>query len=134
MKQLKKTALFIIASMFMIFGISFVPAATYAANSTNICDQDVPQEVKDANGCKGTSSADFNKVVVNIINGVIGALSIVVVIMIIVGGVGYLTSGGDAGKVEKAKKTILYAVIGAVICVLAFAITNFVATGLKKAG
>ena len=37
-----------------------------------------------------------------------------------------MTSSGDAAKVEKAKKTILYGVIGLVICVLSFAIVNWV--------
>ena len=37
-----------------------------------------------------------------------------------------MTSSGEAAKVEKAKKTILYGLIGLVICVLAFAIVNFV--------
>ena len=37
-----------------------------------------------------------------------------------------MTSAGDAGKVKKAKDTILYGVIGLVIVVLAFAIVNFV--------
>ena len=61
-----------------------------------------------------------------ILNGVIAALGIVAVIVIIIGGVSYMTSTGDAGKVKKAKDTILYGVIGLVICVLAFAIVNFV--------
>ncbi|MBQ3348364.1 hypothetical protein IJJ36_04015 [Candidatus Saccharibacteria bacterium] len=64
--------------------------------------------------------------IINIINGVVGALAIVAVIVIIIGGVQYMTSSGDAGKVKKAKDTILYGVIGLVICVLAFAIVNFV--------
>ena len=61
-----------------------------------------------------------------IINVVIGVLGIVAVIVIILGGVQYMTSTGDAGKVKKAKDTILYGVIGLVVCVLAFAIVNFV--------
>ena len=62
----------------------------------------------------------------NIIKSVIGVLGLVCVIVIIIGGVNYMTSSGDAGKVKKAKDTILYGVIGLVICVLAFAIVNFV--------
>ena len=62
----------------------------------------------------------------SIIKAVIGVLGLVCVIVIIIGGVNYMTSSGDAGKVKKAKDTILYGVIGLVICVLAFAIVNFV--------
>lgn len=61
-----------------------------------------------------------------IIKSVIGILGLVCVIVIIIGGVNYMTSSGDAGKVKKAKDTILYGVVGLVICVLAFAIVQFV--------
>lgn len=61
-----------------------------------------------------------------ILNAIIGVLALVAVVVMIVGGVSYMTSSGDAGKVKKAKDTILYGLIGLVICVLAFAIVNFV--------
>lgn len=70
--------------------------------------------------------ADLTTTIINIINAVIGVLGLVCVIVIIVGGVQYMTSTGEPGKVKKAKDTILYGVIGLVICVLAFAIVNFV--------
>ena len=65
-----------------------------------------------------------------IINAVIGVLGLVCVVIIIVGGVNYMTSSGDAGKVKNAKDTILYGIIGLVICVLAFAIVNFVLSNI----
>ncbi|MBR2994446.1 hypothetical protein IKF32_00810 [Candidatus Saccharibacteria bacterium] len=61
-----------------------------------------------------------------IINAVIGVLGLVCVVVMIIGGVNYMTSSGDAGKVKKAKDTILYGLIGLVVCVLAFALVNFV--------
>lgn len=61
-----------------------------------------------------------------ILNAIIGILALVAVVVMIVGGVSYMTSSGDAGKVKKAKDTILYGLIGLVVCVLAFAIVNFV--------
>lgn len=75
-------------------------------------------------------AGDLQTTVIGVINGIIGALSLVAVIIIILGGIGYMTSSGDAGKVKKAKDTILYGVIGLVICVLAFAIVNFVIVNL----
>lgn len=73
--------------------------------------------------------------VIGILNAVIGVLSFVCVVVIIIGGVNYMTSSGDAGKVKKAKDTILYGIIGLVVCVLAFAIVNFVISSiLKEAG
>ena len=72
----------------------------------------------------GTTDLESN--IINIINGVIAVLGLVAVVVIIIGGINYMTSSGDAGKVKKAKDTILYGVIGLVICVLAFAIVNFI--------
>lgn len=80
----------------------------------------------------GGKSDTLVKNVTSIINAVIAVLGIVAVVVIIVGGIGYMTSSGDAGKVKKAKDTILYGVIGLVIVVLAFAIVNFVILNILK--
>ena len=61
-----------------------------------------------------------------ILNAVIGVLALVAVVVMIVGGVSYMTSSGDTGKVKKAKDTILYACIGLIVCALSFAIVNWV--------
>lgn len=65
-----------------------------------------------------------------IINFVIGVIGLVSVGFIIYGGIQYSMSAGDSSKVTKAKNTILYAVIGLIVSVMAFAIVNFVITGL----
>lgn len=66
----------------------------------------------------------------SVIKTAIKILSIIVgiaaVIMIIVGGFLYVTSGGDSGKTATAKNTILFAIIGLVIAALAQIIVNFV--------
>lgn len=54
---------------------------------------------------------------------IIGAIA---VIMIIVGGIKYTTSNGDASKVTSAKNTIMYSVVGLVVALLAYAIVRFV--------
>ena len=61
--------------------------------------------------------------VVNVLLFVIGAIS---VIMLIYGGIRYTTSGGNANNVTAAKNTIMYAIIGLVIAIFAFAIVNWV--------
>lgn len=78
------------------------------------------------------SGNELQSAVISIINAVVGVLALVCVIVIIIGGVNYMTSSGDAGKVKKAKDTILYGVIGLVVCVLAFAIVNFVIANILK--
>lgn len=61
--------------------------------------------------------------ITNVLLFLIGAIS---VIMIVVGGLRYVVSGGDASKVSGAKNTILYAIVGLIVALLAFAIINFV--------
>jgi hypothetical protein len=63
----------------------------------------------------------------NIIVFITGAIS---VLMIIIGGLRYVTSGGDQGGITSAKNTILYAVIGLIVSVMAYAIVNFVLTNI----
>ncbi len=63
------------------------------------------------------------RTITNVMLFVIGAIS---VIMLIVGGIRYVVSGGDSTKVQDAKNTILYAIVGVVVAILAFAVVNFV--------
>lgn len=62
-------------------------------------------------------------IIVNALLFIIGALSVV---MLIYGGIRYTISGGDSNAVTAAKNTIMYAIIGIVVAVLAYAIVNFV--------
>ena len=65
-------------------------------------------------------------------NTILYIVGIIAVIMLIIGGIKYVVSGGDAKKVTDAKNTVLYAIIGLVICFLAFAIVNFVISALPS--
>ena len=51
--------------------------------------------------------------------------AIIAVIVIVVGGIQYVTSNGNPSAVQKAKQTIMYAAIGLVISLMAVAIVNF---------
>jgi len=65
------------------------------------------------------------KTITNVLLFLIGAIS---VIMLIIGGIRYTISNGDSGAVTSAKNTILYAIIGLVVAILAYALVNFVIT------
>lgn len=65
-------------------------------------------------------------------NTILYIVGIVAVIMLIIGGIKYVISGGDSKKVTDAKNTVLYAIIGLVIAFLAFAIVNFVISALPS--
>lgn len=74
----------------------------------------------------GDGNGDLVSVITTILNVIVGLLGIICVVVIIFGGVQYMTSTGDAGKVKKGKDTILYGIVGLVICALAAVIVNFV--------
>jgi len=52
----------------------------------------------------------------------------VAVIVIIIGGIMYATSAGNSGGVTKAKNMILYSIVGLVVVIIAWAVTNFIIT------
>ena len=67
-----------------------------------------------------------NGVFSRITNTVLLIVGLISVIMLVYGGLRYILSGGDSKKVTDAKNTVLYAIIGLIISLLAFAIVNFV--------
>jgi hypothetical protein len=79
--------------------------------------------------CEGGSniSAIF-KTIANILLFLVGAIA---VIMLIIGGLRYVTSNGDQNAVTGAKNTIMYAIIGIVVAFLAYAAVNFVTAQLS---
>lgn len=117
----------------LVLGLSFITpaltvpsagAADYGIKAGTAASktEEMPESLFGEDGSEGI----FKKVV-NIMLFVIGAVA---VIMLIYGGVKYVTSGGAQDKVAEAKNTILYAIVGIVVALLAFAVVNFVVTGL----
>src|SRR4051812_40893237 len=73
----------------------------------------------------GDATDKLNNLVHTIVNLLSAIVGIVAVIMIIVGGLRYITSGGNDASVTGAKNTILYAIIGLIIVALAQLIVRF---------
>jgi len=92
------------------------------------------QEGAEAARCDGCPANLFGDkgVFKQVTNTVLYIVGIIAVIMLIIGGIKYVVSGGDAKKVTDAKNTVLYAIIGWVIAFLAFAIVNFVISALPS--
>lgn len=68
----------------------------------------------------------INQLVATVVNLFSVLVGVVAVLMVIVGGFRYITSGGDSGNVSTAKNTILYAIVGLVIVALSQFIVKFV--------
>ena len=75
-----------------------------------------------------------NGVFSRITNTVLLIVGLISVIMLVYGGLRYILSGGDSKKVTDAKNTVLYAIIGLIISMLAYAIVNFVLNSVIGVG
>lgn len=69
---------------------------------------------------------DFNKTLSNVLTIVFGIITLLSVIFIVIGGFKYVTSVGSPDGIQKAKNTILYALIGLAVGLLANVIVGIV--------
>jgi hypothetical protein len=116
----------IVISFALIIGIAVVFMETPALAQT-IVDGGVPAGADSARGNSQPTdlfgqSGMFEKIT-NVLLYLIGAIS---VIMIIVGGLRYVLSGGNSANITAAKNTILYAIVGVIVAILAYAAIAFV--------
>ena len=112
----------VIISIMAIIGIATLPLPALAEGPADSAKEGFTSIGGDQSGPK---LEDSIKTIVNVLLFVLGAIA---VIMIIIGGIRYTTSNGDASSIKGAKDTILYAVVGLVVAILAYAIVNFVLT------
>lgn len=130
-KLIKRIILTTMAFLTIAAPAGLAVAPVFAATDADIQDSLCKGGNLDVtDGTCSTDPVEAQQTVNDIIATVINIFSIVVgvtaVIMIIVGGFQYITSGGDSGKVTTAKNTILFAIVGLVIVALAQVIVNFV--------
>lgn len=81
--------------------------------------------------CGAATKDDLPTLIKNVINILLFVVGIIAVIAIVIGGIRYTTSNGDSSQTKSAKDTILYAVVGLVVAIMAFAIVNFVVTAFS---
>ena len=62
--------------------------------------------------------------ITDIFNVAYGMAAVVAVGFIVYGGIQYINSAGDSGKVARAKNTIVFAIAGLLVVLLASTITN----------
>ncbi len=84
--------------------------------------------------CANKDNTDANSAVENIVKILLFVLGIIAVIVIIIGGLRYVVSGGDANAVKGAKDMILYAVVGLIVAIMAYAIVSFVVGSFSSGG
>jgi uncharacterized membrane protein len=117
--------------------ISLAIDCSTCSGQSNLTSQ---QAIECGSNCASGSSqtpADASNNIDSTIRSVINLLSVVIgviaVIMIMLGGFRYITSGGSSERVTSAKNTIMYALIGLIIVALAQLIVRFVLNESTKA-
>ena len=111
----------IFVSAMLVLGLastSVVPVAAFNAFE-NACT-DSSSEI-----CKAKADS-VDPLVSTIVSIFLWAIGIISVIMMVVGGLKYVISAGDPSQLKTARETIIYAVVGLVVAMLAFAIVKFV--------
>jgi len=118
--QIVKQVLMVLA--LMTGALALVGAFPEIAGAAFINTTDNPGNVSDATG----GSGDIRDLALRIVNFFLGFLGVVAVIMVIYGGVTYVTAAGKDDAIGNAKKIITYALIGIVIILISFAVVNTV--------
>ena len=101
----------------------FTPAVS-AANGINICSEENQNSVYCQN--KDSGEGQVNGIIKTIVEVLLMAVGAISIIMIVIGGILFALSSGDAQKAAKARNTVLYAVVGLIVSIFASAIVNFV--------
>ncbi|MDO8336593.1 MAG: hypothetical protein Q7T74_07535 [Candidatus Saccharibacteria bacterium] len=102
--------------------------------ATHAIGFDQAKEITKQESCKNVKNCDegdaLASVIVNVTNIILFLVGAVAVIMLIIGGLRYVSSNGDQNAVTGAKNTILYAIIGIIVAFLAYAAVQFVVGSL----
>jgi hypothetical protein len=112
-----------IVSLVIIIGILIVPNFVFGADSFDLGGAGTELGLETA-----ADGLSIRQIVINIVKWLIGFIGIAAIVMILYGGVRWMTAGGSADQVVKAKKIIINAAIGLIICIVAFAIVSFIQT------
>ena len=104
----------------MVAPVALTPVGVYAK-----CEGAKNCITQGSNNAK-TGATDIDVVIKNVTNVLLFLVGAVSVIMLVLGGFKYVTSNGNADQIKSAKNTIMYAVIGLVVAIIAYAVVGFV--------
>lgn len=115
----------IIAAFIVLFSVTTLTLASttgVSAAPLDPCTVNPSSSVCNYQNTRG----DSRQIIKNIVNLLLYIVGASAVIVIIISGIKYTTSAGDAGQVAGAKRTLLYAVVGLAVAMLAYVIVNWV--------
>ena len=132
MKTLRSLAFSVVTAATML--MPFAASAQVAVPGSNPFRsggfvQQANQKIQGQAGL-GTTQKSLPEIVGNIINIVLGFLGVLLLLYLLYAGFLWMTAGGETKKTEKAQGYIQDAVIGLIIILASFAISNFVISNL----
>ncbi|MEO6513585.1 MAG: pilin [Candidatus Saccharimonadales bacterium] len=122
MKKLIKRIALALATIASVSAMSLAPV--YATTNQAKSDVCAGAAITGANCADG--GIGLNGVITNVINILSAVIGVAAVIMIILAGFKYITSGGDPSGVKSAKDSLIYAIVGLLVVALAQTIVRFV--------
>lgn len=126
MKKIK----LLIASIFTVASFALVPVTANAITVIPQCSGSTAVGSAGQSAVCASTNDNLKNIIANVVQILLYIVGVISVIMLIFGGIRYATSAGNATSVTAAKNTIMYALIGLVVAVLAYAIVHFVIIGV----
>ncbi len=123
--------LFVLMLLTIIISLTFISANNSLALSCSVnlkpSSKLALQGATELGGsCSGKTITAPGGLVTTIVNVITYVAGVIVIFMIIFAGFRYITSTGDANKVNSAKNTLLYAIVGIIIIVMAQVIVHYI--------
>ncbi len=84
----------------------------------------------DLAGTFGLGTQELKGTLIKVVNILLGFLGVLAIIVILVGGFKWMTSGGNEERVAGARQMLIAGIIGLAIILGSFAIVQFVVSGL----
>lgn len=120
-------AVAIISFLFPLFNVSLVKAQQ--DGGVNKLSNPIggifnPEGTEEAKASAREGKTDINSTIKKVIDTALGVLGSVTLLVFVIGGLMWLTSGGNEQRVDKGTKTMLYATIGVFVIFSAYAILS----------
>ncbi len=128
MKQNRLNFLASLVSLVVLsLGLVSAPLLTLQAADDNLLDSQIGlDQVGEQFGAEDEEDQNLVLVIVRIINVTLSVLGLIVLVLIIFSGYQWMTAGGNEDQIKTAKQRMSNALIGLLIVLMAFAITQFV--------
>jgi len=78
----------------------------------------------------GLARGGISDAIANVVTLLAGLLAVLAILMIVISGIMYITAVGDRSRIDRAKSTLLYAIIGLIVALLAWVIVSTIAGAL----